>query len=94
MKNSQVLTSEDPKTNSQDLILEDLKENLITAINNFDIFNPKKKMYCLFNKSNCHIHADYIKKLKDMLSFGIQKILLIQRPTISMNLNKRLKTAF
>ena len=43
MKNSQVLTSEDPKTNSQDLILEDLKENLITAINNFDIFNPKKK---------------------------------------------------
>ena len=73
MKNSQVLTSEDPKTNSQDSILEDLKENLITAINNFDIFNPKKKMYCLFNKSNCHIHADYIKKLKDMLSFWYPK---------------------
>ena len=30
-------------------------------------------MYCLFNKSNCHIHADYIKKLKDMLSFWYPK---------------------
>lgn len=65
MKNSQVLTSEDPKTNSQVLILEDLKANLITAIDNFDIFK-RGRAYCIFDRFS-------YKKLKDILSFWYPK---------------------